>query len=86
MFVVLVLFVGNLEQTLLGYAVGQSSGPGMSKVDCLVSLVLSVNARERLRELEQLRRSITEVRENLEVHIDNVGHRITRMQKGWRGQ
>ena len=86
MIVVLVLLVGNLRQTLLGYAVGQSSGPGMSKVDCLVSLVLSVNARERLRELEQLRRSISEVRENLEVHIDSVAHRITRMQRGWRGQ
>ena len=65
---------------------GEASGSGVSKVDCLVSLVLSVGARERLRELEQLRRSIKEVRENLEVHIDNVGHRITRMQRGWRGQ
>lgn len=64
---------------------GESSGSGVSKVDCLVSLVLSVNARERMRELEQLRHSIKEVRENMEMHIDNVGHRINRMQRGWRG-
>lgn len=76
---------GNHRQTLLGYAMGESSSSGMSKVDCIVSLVLSVGARERLRELDQLRHSIKEVRENLEVHIDNVGHRITRMQRGWRG-
>lgn len=76
---------GHLRQTLLGYAMGHSSGPGVSKVDCLVSLVLSVNATERLRELGQLRRSIKEVRENLEIHIDNMGHRITSMQRGWRG-
>ena len=65
---------------------GESSSSGMSKVDCIVSLVLSVGARERLRELDQLRHSIKEVRESLEVHIDNVGHRITRMQRGWRGR
>jgi len=76
---------GNHKQTLLGYAMGESSGSGVSKVDCLVSLVLSVNARERMRELEQLRHSIKEVRENMEMHIDNVGHRINRMQRGWRG-
>ena len=79
------LLLGNHKQTLLGYAMGESSGSGVSKVDCLVSLVLSVNARERMRELEQLRHSIKEVRENMEMHIDNVGHRINRMQRGWRG-
>lgn len=76
---------GMFRQTLLGYAMGETSGPGVSKVNCIVSLVLSMNSEERLRELTQVFRSINEVRESMEVHIDYVGHRITRMQEGWRG-
>lgn len=76
---------GMFRQTLLGYAMGETSGPGVSKVNCIVSLVLSMNSEERLRELTQVFRSINEVRESMEVHIDYVGHRITRMQQGWRG-
>lgn len=77
--------IGMFRQTLLGYAMGETSGPGVSKVNCIVSLVLSMNSEERLRELTQVFRSINEVRESMEVHIDYVGHRITTMQKGWRG-
>ncbi|XP_068709507.1 uncharacterized protein [Montipora foliosa] len=76
---------GALRQTLLGYAMGEASGFGVSKVDCIVSLVLSVNAEERLREMAQVFGSINEVRESMEVHIDNVGHRISKMQRGWTG-
>ena len=64
---------------------GESSGPGVSKVDCLVSLILSIGAKEQLRALEQLGHSIEEMRENLTTSIDTVGIRITRMQRGWRG-
>ena len=71
---------------MLGYALSESSSSGVSKVDCLVSLVLSVGASERLRELDHLKLCIKQVRENMEMHIDNVGHRITRMQRGWRGK
>ena len=84
-FVFPLLSIGVFKQTLLGYAMGETLGPGVSKVNCIVSLVLSMNSQERLRELAQVRRSIDEVRESMEVHIDYVGHRITRMQIGWRG-
>ena len=70
---------------MIGYAMGESSASGVSKVDCLVSLVLSIGAKEQLRALEQLRHSIEEMKENLTSSIDTVGVRITRMQKGWRG-
>ena len=83
---VLYLSSGALRQTLLGYAMGEASGFGVSKVDCIVSLVLSVNAEERLREMAHVFGSINEVRESMEVHIDSVGHRISKMQRGWTGQ
>ena len=71
---------------MIGYAMGGSSGPGVSKVDCIVSLVLSIGAQEQLRALDQMRLSIEEVRENLYTSIDTVGFRIARMQRGWRGK
>lgn len=77
--------LGNRRQTLIGYAMGESSGPGVSKVDCLVSLILSIGAKEQLRALEQLRHSLEEMKDNLTISIDTVGVRITRMQRGWRG-
>ncbi|XP_058954341.2 uncharacterized protein [Pocillopora verrucosa] len=76
---------GDDRRTLIGYAMGGSSGPGVSKVDCIVSLVLSIGAQEQLRALDQMRLSIEEVRENLYTSIDTVGFRIARMQRGWRG-
>ena len=92
------VLLGNHRQTLLGYSLGESSSTGVSKVDCLVSLVLSVSAKDRLRELDHLNLCINQVRESMEMHIDNVGHRITdktsdsvfhritsMVQRGWRG-
>jgi len=79
------MLLGNYRQTLLGYSLGESSSTGVSKVDCLVSLVLSVSAKDRLRELDHLNLCINQVRESMEMHIDNVGHRIANMQRGWRG-
>lgn len=76
---------GDERRTLIGYAMGESSGPGVSKVDCIVSLVLSIGAKEQRRALDQMRLSIEEVRENLYTSIDTVGVRIARMQIGWRG-
>ena len=78
-------YIGNHRQTLIGYAMGESSGPGVSKVDCLVSLILSIGAKEQLRALEQLRHSLEEMKDDLTSSIDTVGVRITRMQRGWRG-
>ena len=65
---------------------GEASGPGVSKVDCLVSLVLSIGAKEQLRALDQMRLSIEEMKENFITSIDTVGVRIARMQRGWRGK
>lgn len=76
---------GNHRQTLLGYSLGESSSTGVSKVDCLVSLVLSVSAKDRLRELDHLNLCINQVRESMEMHIDSVSHRISSMQRGRRG-
>ena len=92
------VLLGNYRQTLLGYSLGESFSTGVSKVDCLVSLVLSVSAKDRLRELDHLNLCINQVRESMEMHIDNVGHRIANktsdsvghritsmVQRGWRG-
>ena len=92
------VLLGNYRQTLLGYSLGESYSTGVSKVDCLVSLVLSVSDKDRLRELDHLNLCINQVRESMEMHIDNVGHRITdktsdsvfhritsMVQRGWRG-
>ena len=77
---------GNRRQTLIGYAMEESPGPGEAKVDCLVSLILSIGAKEQLRALEQLMNSIEEMKENLTTSIDTVGMRITRMQRGRKGR
>ena len=62
-----------------------SDGLGVTKVDCLVSLVLSIGAQEQLRALSQLRDKITAVEENLGTRIHNVSVQMTGMQNCWIG-
>lgn len=64
---------------MFGYVMGEVFGFGVLKVDCIVFFVLSVNVEEWFWEMVYVFGSINEVRESMEVYIDSVGYRISKM-------